>query len=247
MQGNISMKISESEIIWLKSEFPNLQYDVKSQKIAGELDFCATYDTESGKVIIGISPEETEYLIRDVFEVEICLDILDGNGWAKVYEVGGRRYVIANKCNVPIIDLHFYTDDDACCLGLGFRNNRSFHIKGFIHELVIPFFYRLSYTEKFGIDACRNNLWGEYSHDIEGLREHEAEILYYAQRSVGRNELCPCKNGKKYKNCHFNEVESIKRSINRLCPCGRGKKYKDCHFDVELFLKRYLKVPIPNT
>ena len=241
------MKISESEIIWLKSEFPNLQYDVKSQKIAGELDFCATYDTESGKVIIGISPEETEYLIQDVFEVEICLDNLDGNGWPKVYEVDGRRYIIAKKCNVPMVDLHFYTDDDACCLGFGSRDNRSFHIKEFIHELVIPFFYRLSYAEKFGIDACRSDLWGEYSHDIEGLREHEAEILYFSKLSVGRNELCPCRSGKKYKICHFNEVESIKRSINRLCHCGRGKKYKDCHFDVELFLKRYLKVPIPNS
>ena len=58
----------------------------------------------------------------------------------KVYEVGGRRYIIAKKCNVPMVDLHFYTDDDACCLGLGFRNNRSLHIKEFIHELVIPFF-----------------------------------------------------------------------------------------------------------
>ena len=241
------MKMSENEIIWLKSEFPNLQYDVKSRNITGELDFSATYDTKSGRIVLGKLSENTDSLIQDAFDVEICLDNLDGKGWPKVYDVGGRRYTIAKKCNIPIIDLHFYTDDDACCLGLKSRDNRTFHIKEFIHELVIPFFYRLSYTEKFGIDACRNNLWGEYSHGIEGIREHEAEILYYAQHSVGRNALCPCKSSRKFKYCHFHEVESTKRAINRLCPCGNGKKYKDCHFDVKLFLKRYLKMPILNT
>jgi hypothetical protein len=28
--------------------------------------------------------------------------------------------------------------------------------------------------------------------------------LFRRFRKVGRNELCPCKSGKKYKNCHLN-------------------------------------------
>ena len=47
------MKITNSDIKWLESRFPNLQYEEDSQRIVGELDFCAAYDNESGKVIVG--------------------------------------------------------------------------------------------------------------------------------------------------------------------------------------------------
>ena len=84
-------------------------------------------------------------------------------------------------------------------------------IRGFLEELVIPFFYRLSYTEKFGIAASRNDLWGEYSHDEEGLTEYLTEISIFAKQNPGRNDLCPCGSGKKFKKCHIDDVESLKR------------------------------------
>ena len=205
------MKINDSEIKWLKSRFPNLQYDEKSQKIMGELDFCAAYDKESGKVIIGNIANRTETLIRDVFEVEICLGDLDMNGWPKVREVGKRHHEIAQKCNIAIIDLHINPQDNTCCLGIKFPDNRIFKIKPFIHKRLIPFFYRLSYVEKFGIDTSRNDLWEEYSHSDEGLREYFTEIVNFAGDNSGRNDLCPCGSGKKYKKCHINDVETYKR------------------------------------
>ena len=171
------MKITHKEIKWLELYFPNLQYEADSQKIIGELDFCAAYDNESRKLIINDGLRKVNRLICDVFEIEICLSLLDGNGWPKVYEVGRRHYKIAKKCNVEIIDLHFYSDDDACCLGLNFPNQRSLSIRGFLEELVIPFFYQLSYIEKFGINASRKDLWGEYSHDKEGLTEYLTKFL----------------------------------------------------------------------
>ena len=100
------MKIHNDEIEWLKVHFPNLQYDEKCRKIIGELDFCAAYDDKSRKVIIGNFADETGFLIRDVFEVKICLGALDMNGWPKVYEVGKRHCEIAQKYNIDIIDLH---------------------------------------------------------------------------------------------------------------------------------------------
>ena len=205
------MKITNSDIKCLESRFPNLQYEEDSQKIIGELDFCAAYDNESGKVIVGDSIKKGNHLICDVFEIEICLGSPNGNGWPKVYEVGGRRCQIAKKCNSPIIDLHFYSDDDACCLGLQFPDNRSLSIRSFLEELVIPFFYRLSYTEEFGIAASRNDLWGEYSHGEEGLTEYLTEISIFAKQNPGRNDLCPCGSGKKFKKCHIDDVESLKR------------------------------------
>ena len=207
------MKVNDKEIQWLKSYFPNLQYEAKTQKIVGELDFCAYYDKASKKLITGNGDKDRERntFIRDVFEIEIRLDSIDSNGWPKVYEIGGRHRKIAKKCKVKIIDLHIFPHDSACCLGIKSAPERNFGIKRFIEELVIPFFYRLSYTEKFSITAARNDLWGEYSHGEEGQIEYIKEIFDIYTLDLGRNDLCPCGSGKKYKKCHLNEVEYMKR------------------------------------
>ena len=210
------MKITESDIEWLKLHYPNLQYKSDSQKIVGELDFCATYDNESGKLVIHDDAIDSRHFLRDVFEIEMCLGTLDMNGWPKVYEIGGRRREIAKKWKVDIIDLHFYTDDASCCLGLRFTDKDRLGIKVFLQKLVIPFFYRLSYTEKFGIAASQNDLWGEYSHGDEGPREYLTEISDYAKQNTRRNDLCPCGSGMKYKKCHLSEVEFLKRNQPKI-------------------------------
>ena len=91
------MKITDRDLRWLRLHFPNLYYDADSRKILGELDFCAVYDQESGKVTIANLAEETDFLLQDVFEIEIYVDDLDMNGWPKVFEVGGRHHQIARK------------------------------------------------------------------------------------------------------------------------------------------------------
>lgn len=208
------MKITDDDIRWLRSHFPNLYYDADSHKILGELDFCAVYGSKSGKITIANLVEETKFLIQDVFEVEICLGNLDMNGWPKVYEVGGKYHRIAEKCKIPIIDLHIYSDDGACCLGIKYADNKRLRISKFLHELVIPFFYRLSYTDKFGIDRARTDLWGEYSHGEKGEIEHFLEIVSIARLNLDRNSPCSCGSGKKYKRCHLGEVEFLNRSLN---------------------------------
>ena len=208
------MKIINRDIEWLRSNFPNLYYEANSQKILGELDFCAVYDNESGKITIANLVEESDFLIQDVFEVEICLDDLDMNGWPKVYEVGGKYRRIAEKRKVPISDLHIYSDDRSWCLGIEYADNKHLQISKFLHELVIPFFYRLSYTDKFGIDRARKDLWGEYSHGDKGEIEHFLEIVSIARLNLGRNSPCSCGSGKKYKKCHLGEVESLNRFLN---------------------------------
>ena len=219
-----------------KDIFPNLQYKVNSQKIVGELEFCAAHDNKSGELIIDDGLRKVNRLICDVFEIEICLVILNVNGWPKVYEVGKRHCEIAQKCNVEIADLHINPEDNTCCLGIKRPENRTFSIKSFIHERIIPFLYRLSYVEKFGIDVSRNDRWKEYSHSKEGMKEYLAEMINYARSNPGRNSLCPCNSGRKYKKCHFNDVEPLKRYLNGSCPCRSGKKYKECHFNENAFL-----------
>lgn len=212
------MKITDSDIRWLRLHFPNLYYDADSHKILGELDFYAVYDQKSGKVTIAHLAEETDFLIQDVFEIEIYVDDLDMNGWPKVFEVGGKYRRIAEKCEVPIIDLHIYPHNRACCLGLKYRDSQQLCIQDFLDELVIPFFYRLSYTDKFGIDRARSDLWGEYAHGDKGQIEHFLEIMNIARHNPSRNDPCPCGSGKKYKKCHLDEVESLKNSLRRRSP-----------------------------
>lgn len=212
------MIINESDKKWLKLHFPNLQYNSEFQNIVGELDFCATYDHESDKLVIHDNATDSRRTLCDVFEIEIWLHEMDTNGWPKVYEVGGRHRRIAKKWNTEIIDLHFYPADAMCCLGLKFIDNRHLSIRDFLQKLVIPFFYRLSYTEKLGIAASQNDLWGEYSHGNKGLREYLAEISDYAKQNPCRNDLCPCGSGIKYKKCHLDEVESLKRDERETTP-----------------------------
>ena len=123
------MKVNEKEIQWLESHFPNLHYEARAQKIVGELDFCAYYDQVSGNLTIGNGDAERNTFIQDVFEIEIHLESIDSNGWPKVYEIGGRYRKIAKKCKVKIIDLHLYSDDGACCLGIKRGPDRNLRIK----------------------------------------------------------------------------------------------------------------------
>lgn len=208
------MKLTTNEIEWLQSSLPNLQYELSSSKIFGKLDFRAAYNSESGEFIIGDDAIKMERYVCDYFKIEVHLGNLDENGWPKVYEVGGRYHRIAEKYNVPIMDLHINSEDGTCCLSIKDGGNRNFRIQDFFPELVIPFFYYLSYTEKYGIATSRKHLWGEYSHGTLGRLEYEAEILNIAKQDLSRNDLCTCGSRKKYKKCHMDEVEYLKRAKN---------------------------------
>ena len=209
------IKLNDKDMQWLGLHYPNLQYEEEAPRISGELDFRAFFDTRTGKLTSGLAGQKSGpgYLLEDVFEIEIRLDSdsIDGNGWPKVYEVGSRHEHIASKCNVPIIDLHFFPKDRACCLGINCARDVRFRVDTFVTNLVIPFFFRLSYTEKYGIDAAKRDLWGEYSHGGEGMREYKKEIQEISIRAAGRNKPCPCGSGRKYKKCHLGEVEGMDR------------------------------------
>jgi len=199
----------------LPSLFPGLTYDSQAGEVRGELDFCADYNRGSGQLRIGtdayVSASDT--FLCDGFSVRIDLDRLDANGWPAVYEVGGRAAMIAERESIEMIDLHFFPDG-RCCLGINYASKSNLNIEKFMHELVIPFLYRLSYIDKYGIDTARKDLslWGEYSHGDEGYREYAEEIRKFAAAKPGRNAPCPCGNGKKYKRCHLDEVEALMRA-----------------------------------
>lgn len=214
------MRPTNDDVEWLESVHPSLQYHRQEQRITGELDFCASYDAPSGKLHIeGIehddSIRESNRAICDVFEIEIRLDpksIDPKNGWPIVYEVGGRLRTIAEKRAVEPRDLHLYPDG-ACCLSIRDSRERNLTLHRFLHDLVTPFFYRLSYVDRFGLEAARRDLWGEYSHGEDGIREHEQAMMDIALRNTGRNAPCPCGSEMKYKRCCLDEVRAVQVEI----------------------------------
>lgn len=206
------MRINQDDIIWLAYAFPNLIYDQNNEIIRGELDFCALYSKETDTLQVYFNQDCGNLTkgICDVFEIEIWLtkNLALSANWPTVYEIGGRHESISKRLDIPLIDLHFYNGEQSCCLGIYFVPIVTTNIRSFILNVVIPFFYRLAYVDRFGLQAARDNLWGEYSHGEKGFIEYANEILELEQSNVGRNEPCPCGSRNKYKKCHLNEVKA---------------------------------------
>lgn len=209
------MKLRPEDHRWLADSYPDLLHDSEATILVGEIDFCASFDASSGKLHIGTDAagSHPSYLC-DFFAIRVELDAVGHEGWPKVYETGGRRQEIAEHEGVHSLDLHFY-NDTTCCLGLRAAPERHLTIDGFLRELVIPFFYRLSYVDKHGISAARADLWGEYPHDDAGIHEYEWELVQMGRRSPKRNDPCPCGKGQKYKRCHLDEVRAIMSRLAR--------------------------------
>ena len=210
VQGRL--RLNEADLEWLPASFPDLRYDREAGVIVGELELRAAYDTGRKKLLIG-SDDATASMdsyLWDSFAIRIELDALDQNGWPTVYEVGGRHARIADRENVETIDLHFYPDG-ACCLGLQLLADRRTTLKEFMDELVVPFFYRLSFTDLRGLVAAREYLWAEYSHGDQGLREYMSDRADIAKHGLDRNDPCACGSGRKYKRCHLGEVDRLKQ------------------------------------
>lgn len=220
-----AVRLAESDINRLKTSFPNLLYDPEMQRVVGELDFCAAFNKESGQLEFGsdLDVASSGTYLCDVFEIELRLDFesIQDNGWPTVYETGGKYVRIAQENNAEPIDLHFF-EDGSCCLGIRYAREKNLTLERFLHKLVIPFLYRLSYTDQYGIKAAQTDLWGELSHGGRGHREHVEEMLHFAQRSLGRNDPCPCGSGVKFKKCCLDEVNEVLRRQESPIPRKAG-------------------------
>ena len=213
------LSLGQADLDWLAASFPGLRYDREASVIAGELELRAAYDGEQGRLRIG-SDDETagmDSYLCDSYSIRIELDALDRNGWPAVYEAGDRYARVADRERVDAIDLHFYPDG-ACCLGLQPLADRRTTLKEFMDEMVVPFFYRLSYTEAHGLEAARRHLWGEYSHGDRGIREYLSDLADIGRLGQGRNDPCACGSGRKYKRCHLGEVDRL-----RQVPAAAGR------------------------
>lgn len=209
-----AIKPTDDDLKWLAAVYPSFHYDEKGERLAVELDIRACYEggrVRSEGIRIDESIRQSKTFMQGVFEVEIRLSPAIGtNGWPSVYETGGRVESIARKWDVPKIDLHLF-EDNAFCLGLNCAAPRRFFLRWFVRDLVVPFLYKLAYTERFGVDAAEKELWRDYPHGQAGHDEYAKRLEGFALRVAGRNGPCPCGSGKKAKKCCLDEIETWKR------------------------------------
>ena len=208
------------DVRWLQRSYPALEYCPRKQRVIGELDFRARYDRETRRLHMDdlVSTDRVRDAgrwIHDVFEIEVRLDSEStlGSRWPKVFEVGGRISTIASRLGIPVMDLHCYKDG-SLCLGLRLSPGRQQSLRSFVTHLVIPFLYRVAYIDRFGSEAARRDLWGEYSHGGQGINECEAEVAQLLRVECGRNDKCPCGSGAKFKKCCLDEVREYRARLH---------------------------------
>ena len=219
-EGNpdtISKIVSPAEVKELVTRHPRLSFDPNSNVIAGELHVQASYLGE-GKGLLVNSPrrEKDPKYLEDDFDIEIWLTYEPSYlvPWPPVFETGGRAQQVMREQQVSKEDLHFFTTDpniNQCCLGLqnidGWKG-----IAPFLDEIVTPFFFRLSYASRFGVDRAESDLWRAYSHQGGfgvAAQQYISELRRYKKLKRGNNKPCPCGSGKKYRDCHKPECDTL--------------------------------------
>ena len=209
----VKILLSHEDIQSVTLEQPGLSYDHRNHRIIGTMEFFAEYDKSDGWLTPASQSTDqgSGKAIQDAFEIEIRLEFQPSafNPWPPVIETAGRIQRIIEKHQIAdIADMHCYPglSENRCCLSIQAATGYKIEIAKFVRELVVPFFYRVAYVDRHGLQAARKDLWGEYPHSsIEAHRQYLAELS--SMRKASRNQPCPCGSGKKYKRCHLAEVE----------------------------------------
>ena len=209
------MIAGDSDLRWLRDTFPGLSYDPNAKVVSGDLDFCAGYNITGERLRIegaedSSTLQDPDAHLCDAFTVRIELDTVADSAidWPTVFESAGRCTSIAEALHIPVRDLHV-NSDGSCCLGIQLDPGpRS--LERFIDDLVVPFFFRVAYAERYGIGRVREDLWDEYRHGADGLRDRLEEL---SSARTGRNDPCSCGSGRKYKLCCLRLNENRLRSL----------------------------------
>ena len=172
--------------------------------------------------------------IKDSFE--ICIELpKNSKMFPLVKEVGGRiEKIRVSRCLKNKQDLHV-NPNETICLCPKPEEKRRFpgrvNLRKFINELVIPYFFALSYFEKTGKWP-----WGQYSHGPAGIMEYyldhrndnDSKLLDDCLMAIGINpkehfiksyaqlngrEPCVCKSGIKSKKCHPKALDGFRAII----------------------------------
>ena len=117
--------------------------------------------------------------------------------------------------NIPSDFEHWYSDNNALCLGatceiLDFVDQHP-TLVAYVDELIASYFYSATYYKKYGTFP-----YGERSHNVEGIMEAYMDRYHVSDEDILFDLL-------KYVTGFSNYRGHIP------CPCGSGKKFRSCH------------------
>lgn len=209
--------------------FSNLKADIEFfQK---KYDFSLKQEEEHtiwlcGKIHI-IDPNGG--FIWDSFQVIYLLDasgFYDQNYKSIYYPEALPKVFLHDHKEMKSVNRHI-SDRGLCCLTTDVEASiilgQNYTLIDFTEKLVIPFFAAQIIFDKTG-----QWLNGDYSHGTPGKIEYYAERLCVSKdkvlpairnmlftKTLGRNDLCFCNSGKKFKKCHLENLEKFSRIANR--------------------------------
>ena len=169
-------------------------------------------------------PEAQEGYILDDFEIEV--GSRQGCPYLKLPEK--RLADTAAAQDIPIIDLHLYSDQTACTSSpqeLEADLLRGLDAETFVCKYVLPFLYGQAYRKRHGRWP-----WLELSHGALGLLEWLGRRAFATDEDV-------CRTGMSILRLH-DPVEglmilSVRARRYQQCPCGSGKQLHQCHRDLK--------------
>lgn len=206
--------------------YPGLKLIEKDGKpfLIGELRFNASYDFSKDELVLNPLEPNTylDYYISDSFQLEIEFP---NNSFPLVREVGGRIQKIAEKYGIrDIRDLHVNKNqNDAVCLcpkpSERLRYPTGIDLLHFLNNLVVPFFYGLSYYEK-----NHKWPWSEYGHGDLGIFEFYAENKNESDIALAQT----CYDALSDQGKKLIKVNKDMKG-HWPCICGSKEKFRKCH------------------
>lgn len=207
--------LSSANVQWLCDNHPRMEYDAGAGVISGALDMRAAWDPESEDMVA--NPDHpTRWMIEGSYDLRILLryptrwigDIPHRS--PPVFETGGKTRALAESAGISLVDLHMYPDGE-CCIGIDVAppSKNHFDLARFVEIEIISWLYRFAYTERFGLERARQDLWDEYDHR-RGPQQHLTFLQWIASQKPKNNSPCPCGKGVKYLRCHKREIKEAR-------------------------------------
>lgn len=203
-KGSGPARLAHDKIL-VATEYPTLEYQTDEETGDLCLEGVFVYDPKSG--------------IRDEIQTRIVFPAFYPEQEPRAYDVASRF--------PPTLERHFYKDDyrdGRCCLWLPPASKWNKHdptpLLTFLDELVMFFERQLIFdaTGKWAGPAYAHGYDGYYQWVKQRLGADEQLFsalspVLSSSVKIARNEPCPCQSGRKYKKCHLEDVDNIRREV----------------------------------
>ena len=227
--------LTKKEILLIRETQPELGYKPKSNILTGFIDFEAEYQNykirDKYKLEIDFNNQKPLPLVK---EINGRIEKISKAKNLKLMDLHISEDSTRGLCLCSRFKAFEYTDE--------LKESKSPGVD-FIQKLVIPFLYGISYFEKhnkfpFGeiehsttglVKEVKNNKKHfkylkqylkihpeEATRFISEYTDHfNLENVTFKNKKIGRNNLCPCNSGLKYKKCHLDIVFALKETLSR--------------------------------